>query len=168
MGVCSSANTNYKILYHATSEDAWIKISKEKTLKPGRDGMLGAGIYFAETPEAALFKATKKEVVLIAKVNVGKPYVVRDKSRKFTAKDIKRYKCNSVNSQVQGKDPEWMVFDPKRVKEIKFLKKTDLGRYNQDSCTGGDNLDPLFIQLVMTLDFINTMLNALSQINDEE
>jgi hypothetical protein len=59
------------ILYHATGQEAGLKILAAKQMLPGSAGMYGAACYFADTPEIAMSKSINgTDMVIIVLVDL--------------------------------------------------------------------------------------------------
>eukprot|EP01084_Bolivina_argentea_P268208 455486_1 len=72
--------TKILTLYHVTDEKSAESIFKQNKMKCGSKGMFGGGIYFAETPKNAHYKALRTGVLITAKVFVGNEYNAKDGS----------------------------------------------------------------------------------------
>eukprot|EP01083_Nonionella_stella_P249348 862325_1 len=68
-------------LYHVTSNEAGRKIKASNKMIRGSQGMFGGGIYFAETPQSAQYKAEHGKnngTLVTCKVYVGNEFRVED------------------------------------------------------------------------------------------
>eukprot|EP01084_Bolivina_argentea_P268207 455484_1 len=89
--------TKILTLYHVTDEKSAESIFKQNKMKCGSKGMFGGGIYFAETPKNAHYKALRTGVLITAKVFVGNEYNAKDGSAgSFDFKSLQQLKFDSV------------------------------------------------------------------------
>eukprot|EP01084_Bolivina_argentea_P179124 309548_1 len=89
--------TKIMILYHITNEECAETIFKDQTMKCGTKGMFGGGIYFAETPKDAHYKATHHGILITAQVFVGNEYIVSDyKAGQFTFEQLQGMGFDSI------------------------------------------------------------------------
>lgn len=65
-----------KRAFHCTTEEAAKAIVETQTFRKGSSGMVGGGIYFAESPADARRKARQGTVILEATLRMGRMYVV--------------------------------------------------------------------------------------------
>ncbi|KAI9362573.1 hypothetical protein DFJ73DRAFT_812909 [Zopfochytrium polystomum] len=110
-------------LYHQTDKRAARLILASRKFKPGRDGIAGGGIYFADSPQATYRKAHSRGVILRARVNLGNVGVLH--------KDLNLYKTNYNDVIAQGFDAvvleglpsgtEYIVFDPDQIEHVEML-----------------------------------------------
>merc|ERR1712176_1450337 len=94
-------------LYHVTSRESGRKIRESNKMIRGSQGMFGGGIYFAETPKDANYKAEHKGMLVTCKVYIGKCYRVEDSNGgKFTFTSLHKLGYDSVwapNGSGKGK-----------------------------------------------------------------
>eukprot|EP00049_Salpingoeca_infusionum_P023205 m.10893 g.10893 ORF g.10893 m.10893 type:complete len:265 (-) comp5630_c0_seq1:264-1058(-) len=97
-------------LYHQTSPQIAQCILETQTMKPGRQGLAGGGIYFAKTPEHTYGKAQQTGVILECQVQLGELLVLGPKgdSSMNIEKLINEYGCDSV--KINRDRPEWVVY----------------------------------------------------------
>ena len=102
-------------LYHETNMDSVKKIEESQMMKAGSRGSLGPGIYFAESPEAASRKATRKGVTLKCLVKLSTICnMEKRRSGSISKKDIATLGCKSVVG-VFNTGTEYVVYDPKQI-----------------------------------------------------
>eukprot|EP00931_Biecheleriopsis_adriatica_P089036 TRINITY_DN63231_c0_g1_i1.p1 TRINITY_DN63231_c0_g1~~TRINITY_DN63231_c0_g1_i1.p1 ORF type:complete len:192 (-),score=22.58 TRINITY_DN63231_c0_g1_i1:18-593(-) len=111
-------------LFHRTTIEAGRKIRMSKKMKPGCEGVIGRGVYFAETPQACCKKTRhsghgQPYAMVEAKVRLGKCRILRDGEREFSMVfgDIRAGTVDSVGSNFNG-GWEYCVLDPSRVTVI--------------------------------------------------
>lgn len=115
-----------KTLKHATSREAGQGIERTRTMRCGVDGVLGRGIYFAETEEATKGKALHHGAMVTAEVDLGKCLTVSEadaiwrmlQDGGFGHKKLAKAGISSVCCDFNG-GREYCVFDPARVKILK-------------------------------------------------
>jgi hypothetical protein len=105
-------------LYHATTLPVAQEIKRTKTLSPGSKGMLGPGIYLAETLEAAKGKCRNYGAVLEMDVNLGVQYVVNAAMPDLTRREVEQSGCNSVKGIGFRTGTEYVVYDAWRIQNI--------------------------------------------------
>lgn len=104
------------ILYHITDANSARAIEASQMMKPGSSGMLGGGIYFADTKEAAQKKAQRHGVVLKCLVKVGKIMVLKqDRNTHITHNDLKALGVNSIKGVEYRSGSEYVVYKPSQV-----------------------------------------------------
>lgn len=116
-------------LIHQTDRQAAELIIQSQFMKPGVGGLYGPGIYFANTIEACKVKALRKGVFLIADVYLGKTCSIsKDEAMKIhldkdpeVSKKIQKEGFTAICGYKQLTGREFIVFDPERVKNIKFI-----------------------------------------------
>eukprot|EP00932_Pfiesteria_piscicida_P005760 SRR837773.15673.p2 GENE.SRR837773.15673~~SRR837773.15673.p2 ORF type:complete len:147 (-),score=58.22 SRR837773.15673:20-403(-) len=119
-------------LFHSTSQEAGAKIQATKRMRPGVDGVLGRGIYFAETQQACEKKALHHGAMVRCRVDLGKCLFVSEgdaiwrmlSDGGFGEKKLKNAGISSVCCDFNG-GREYCVFDPSRVKvlEVSHLSR---------------------------------------------
>lgn len=126
-----------KQFYHATSFQNAVKIVAEG-FKKGTTGMLGAGIYFAETPTGALNKAHSPilDALVIVVLNAGRLTTETSPHRDWNLERINKIGFDSVEIRNCRTGPEICIYEPERVNikyvvhwtdtEIKFYEITSL------------------------------------------
>jgi len=82
-------------LYHKTSEESGRKIAASKTMRPGSQGMFGAGIYFCRRPSDCDGKAHFKGVLIKATVQLGRSLVCRKPAPKLSMAAVRKNDCIS-------------------------------------------------------------------------
>lgn len=125
MNALRITNKNYSIagssglilkLYHMTDVIGVAGIHDIQMMKISVKGMLGKGIYFAETPEQASDKAEHKGILLEVLVRVGRMIVLtREWNHALTLDMIREVGCDSVKSVLHNTGPEYVVYDPDQV-----------------------------------------------------
>jgi len=93
--------TEHRVLYHMT--DAGEEIKKSGEMLRGKTGLVGGGIYFADSPETCRAKAESQGYIIKAKVLVGKAKRVSfGASSKFLESLMNQYTFTSL--QAEGYD----------------------------------------------------------------
>lgn len=112
------------VCFHMTSAAAAEKIEWSRHMLAGSEGFVGAGIYFALTPENTYRKATQRGLLLKCVVNVGKQLIVSKKMRDLTRGVVEALGATSVRvaEGVLSSGPEIVVYDPHRVASIQRMK----------------------------------------------
>jgi hypothetical protein len=105
-------------LYHATTLPVAQEIARTKTFAPGSKGMLGPGIYLAETLQAAKGKCQHYGAVLEMDVDLGVQYVVNRAMPNLTRQEVEQNGCNSVKGIGFRTGTEYVVYDPCRIQNI--------------------------------------------------
>jgi hypothetical protein len=110
---------NIKTLYHCTKREFARSIVSNMEFKPGKSGMFGAGIYFAETPEQAKSKAANDgngdAVTVTAEVYLGFMLEVPSARHSLTKDEVYSYGCHSVHGLASG-GSEYIVFTPHSIR----------------------------------------------------
>jgi hypothetical protein len=110
---------NVKTLYHCTNRFAAGSIRYSGDFEPGRKGMFGPGIYFAESARAARTKsrhATADDcVVITAHVWLGFMLEVPCAMNDLTMKDVYDYGCHSIHGKTRSTGDEYVIFEPRNV-----------------------------------------------------
>ena len=113
-------------LIHQTSPENAEKIISTQQMIPSASGLFGPGVYFANTIEATNLKARQRQTYLIADVYVGKS--VRISKDEATKGNINfqsfRSQFNSIFGHGMPTGREIIVFDPNRIKNIKYMYGT--------------------------------------------
>ena len=117
-------------LYHRTDEVAARSITASQKFKPGKKGMMGAGIYFAQSHADCVGKAQSTGAYLSATVELGRSRVLETHSEAAenwqslspaaAADKLKRRNCGSVKAGWTR--AEYAVFEDWRVAKIKVDK----------------------------------------------
>jgi len=104
-------------LFHATTKSAADSIMKSKVFRPGKGGMFGAAMYFADNKKAAMHKAAHGvQAIITANVKMGKALVVEGPKYDLTAEQIKELGCDTVFGRSSpSADWEYVVYDPSRI-----------------------------------------------------
>lgn len=120
-------NKNRRSLIHQTDVRSAEAIVRSQRFNPGTGGLYGGGIYFANTIEACDGKALHKGVYLIADVYLGR-------TKAFTKSEVVKNKVDpqkilsdgyhSVVGTKMKTGREFVVYDPDRVKNIKYMYGT--------------------------------------------
>jgi hypothetical protein len=110
-------NIGVKRLYHATSRKAGASIYDQKKMLAGRNGMFGAGIYFAETKEVARLKSRNgPDIIVTSDVNMGRALVLESPSNSMTLARLHFLGCNSIQGRSSPRcNWEFVVFESWRV-----------------------------------------------------
>ena len=114
-------------LYHRTDEGAARSITASQKFKPGTKGMMGAGIYFAQSHADCVGKAQSTGAYLSATVELGRSRVLKTRKEATenwqslnpaaAADKLKRCNCGSVKAGWTR--AEYAVFEDWRVAKIK-------------------------------------------------
>lgn len=125
---CAADFIGKKLLKHRTSLRVGEIVRETREMKPGREGVLGAGVYFAEN-EAATEKKTRVAAgadgdyaMITATVDLGRCRIVDLGEREwrmicdggFKPDTLRRQGFDSVGSNFNS-GWEYVVFDPKRI-----------------------------------------------------
>jgi len=132
---CSDDYVGKKVLKHRTSQRVGKIVQRTKEMKPGREGMLGAGIYFAESEESIHRKTRSARAqdddyaMITADVDLGRCRIVSTGEREwrmlcdggYKVDQLKEQGFDSVGSNFNG-GWEYVVFDPKlvEVRDVAF------------------------------------------------
>lgn len=119
-----------QMLFHRTSISAGRSILSSLHMRPGREGTLGAGMYFAETADACAKKAqiyggNGEYALVAASVDLGRCRVVEHGELEwrmvrdcgFKKDDLEQDGFSSVGTNFHG-GWEYCVFDPARVSVV--------------------------------------------------
>jgi hypothetical protein len=99
------------LLYHVISSDSARKIIDTGRIMRGSQGLIGGGIYFAETPAIANHNAIHRGALIEAFVYLGMSLVVRRTRRHMRFTYLKRkYDCDSVRAESVVSQPEYAVY----------------------------------------------------------
>lgn len=109
-------------LFHQTSGEVFTVIDNTQEMKCSQKGMLGPGIYFAETPEETSEKAHCKGVTLAADVILGVQYVVCGAHRDLNFETIQKCGANSIKGVGYRTGTEYVVFDPSQVTKLRIVR----------------------------------------------
>ena len=111
-------------LYHQTDEDSYKKIVADR-MRPGKDGIAGGGVYFAETPEETAHKAHHKGVMLECKVVLGKVKEIchrpGDTSIPITFESLTKGGHDSVKIVGRTSGVEYVVYNSDQVLSIRRM-----------------------------------------------
>lgn len=122
-------NKNRRSLIHQTDKAAAEAIVKSQKMIPGTGGLYGGGIYFANTIEACDGKALRKGVYLIADVYLGRTKAFEKKEvvkKPLNPQKILSDGYHSVVGIKMATGREFVVYDPERVKNIKYMYGTPI------------------------------------------
>lgn len=114
-------------LIHQTDQECAEKIISSQKMLPGAAGLYGAGIYFANSIEATDLKAHRRGVYLIADVYLGKYAKISKQealSGNFSTQKLQNDGYTSIIGYKMPTGREIIVFDPKRVRNIKYIYGT--------------------------------------------
>jgi hypothetical protein len=112
-------NIGVRTVYHCTSRPAAQAIQAQKVMRPGRSGLFGPAIYFADTQQAARHKCghhdssgPQYDVVIPATVNFGKALVLQGTCWKsMNAAKLAQYGCHCVKGRSHvGADWEYVIY----------------------------------------------------------
>jgi hypothetical protein len=110
------------LLYHATSRANGESIRKSGKMHCGSSGMFGAGIYFANSPESAKYKARNDgrigDAMVLAEVDLGTSLEVSKANSNLNKANVSSQNCQSVHGHIAGRGDEFVVFDSWRVTVI--------------------------------------------------
>jgi hypothetical protein len=113
---CSSSNI--VTLYHETSADFAYSILRSQTFKCGDKGLVGGGIYFAESKADTRHKAQNRGVILKARVNLGRIKTVQHGNESgVNARTVQKENFDSVRLN-RYRGTEYCVYDSSRVTQI--------------------------------------------------
>ena len=118
-------------LYHVTDKTAADIISKTRTMKCGKIGRFGGGIYFAEKITTAQGRAKSKGYVITARVLVGKEYIIEpNDSGQFDGtlnfEKLQNKQCDSVYAinwpeRVVYHSDQVCIVDIKKMSAFSFI-----------------------------------------------
>jgi hypothetical protein len=113
----SRVDIGIKRLYHATSSEAGARIGTQRKIVAGLFGMFGAGIYFADTPEAARPKSQHGDTVIVtADVDMGRSLVLDSPSNGLTLDRVRQLGCDSVKGRSSARALwDYVVFESSRI-----------------------------------------------------
>lgn len=120
-------NKNRRSLIHQTDKAAAEAIVKSQKMIPGTGGLYGGGIYFANTIEACDGKALRKGVYLMADVYLGRTKAFKKADVIKNPVDPQKILSDGYHSVVGTKmatGREFVIYDPDRVKNIKYMYGT--------------------------------------------
>ena len=104
------------MLYHITDIESANAIEASQKMIPGKAGMLGAGIYFADSEEAAARKAIHKGVVLKCLVRVGRIMVLtREHNHGITPDMLAKLGLDSIKGVEYNTGSEYVVYKSEQV-----------------------------------------------------
>ncbi len=87
----------------------------------GSTGMVGGGIYFAESPAEARTKALHNGVLLEVDVRVGRVHHISfTPDHGMTWAKLKALGCNSVKMTGRPTGVEWIVYSWDQVKSVRM------------------------------------------------
>jgi len=101
-------------LYHQTCREHAEQIKKDYMLKKGRQGMMGAGIYFAETPRETEYKAHYKGVMITCDVQLGNVLEMKTNDNSITFDHLLGREYDSVKI-VRRTGVEYVVYSSDQV-----------------------------------------------------
>ena len=129
---------NSKVLYHSTDHESARKIVESGFfLRGSPQCMFGSGIYFAESPEIATFKAwyRRKGAVIEAEVALGRCYQPKSPEKDLTYTKLQSMGYDSVWARPKpdgpmGTSQEWVVYNMNQVRllSVKVDGKDLLGK----------------------------------------
>ena len=104
------------MLYHVTDIGSARAIEASQKMIPGKDGMLGAGIYFADSEEEAARKTHHKGVILKCLVRVGRIMVLtREHNHGITSDMLARLGVDSIKGVEYNTGSEYVVYKSEQV-----------------------------------------------------
>jgi hypothetical protein len=107
-----------RTLYHATSLDVAKQIVRTRTFFPSTSGMLGPGIYLAETLQAAKAKCHHHGAVLELDVDLGTLFVVNTARSQLTKEEAVNNRSDSVKGIGYRTGSEYVVYDSWRIQNM--------------------------------------------------
>jgi len=114
---------NIMILYHQTSFSNALSILKDSKFNLSSSGMMGSGIYFAETPEDANRKATHAGAILKCTVKMGNMVESNISDTSFTFESVLSNGYDSVKATFR-KGNEYVVYNSDQVVSMSIFSTT--------------------------------------------
>ncbi|KAJ3093198.1 hypothetical protein HK100_006750 [Physocladia obscura] len=115
---------SYVYLYHQTSPEAARAIVRSQKMTRGSAGIVGGGIYFADSPAATERKAHSHGVILKARVWMGRMAVmfVGLNHHSVTYTELENNGFDSIVLQGLASGPEYIVYNYENVDNISVCK----------------------------------------------
>ena len=110
-------------LFHQTSESNARSILDSKQMRRGSDGLVGGGIYFAESREETEAKAHEHGVILRAVVLLGRVKEIQREDRSITFASLQNEGFDSVKVSGRPTGIEWVVYNWDQVQDIERVEK---------------------------------------------
>lgn len=119
-------NLGKRNVIHATTYEAAQNILKENSLRLGKSGMFGAGIYFAANKKIARHKCTIARGTVAAYVSCvvdfGNALILNRPNKTMCLNDLEKLGCNSVMGRSkEGRDWEFVVYERSRTNPIELI-----------------------------------------------
>jgi hypothetical protein len=114
-----------KTLYHQTNAEFSKIIEDNQIMKIGRKGMLGAGIYFAETAAETRGKARQEGVMIEAQVIVGIQLRVKGAWNDMNLNFIQQRGAETVRGEGYRTGVEYVIYEPDRIVNIRIISGAD-------------------------------------------
>jgi hypothetical protein len=123
-------------------------------MMPGKGGLFGGGMYFAATPEIAMYKQAKDgfrmgaAILLTVLVDFGDALVIEGSAHNMTNEILNARGCQSVfGRQNPASGWEYVVYDSDRIIEFVNLeiKNPDAQKYKLEGETLHDELQKLHV-----------------------
>lgn len=113
-------------LYHQTDERTAETILRTQRMQPGTNGLAGAGIYFATTPNLTDHKARRKGVILEATVRIGRLHTLDENGdSSMSLNKLKNIGCDSVCiARPVSSGHEYVIYDPTQILRIQRSRDT--------------------------------------------
>ena len=102
-------------LYHQTDPDAATAILASQRMLRGSSGLVGGGIYFADSRNATQLKAHAKGWVIEARVVLGKQLVVQHQLFGLTGSEVAARGYDSVRVDGRKSGVEYVIYDWKKA-----------------------------------------------------
>jgi hypothetical protein len=116
-------------LVHATSYVNAFKIFNSKIMYSGKQGLFGAGIYFAKWEKDAIHKCagdgTAAQAIIRADVKVGRQWVLEGNAKYLNKNQVQNRNCDSVKGRSQySAGWEYVIYDSNQISviEVEYLK----------------------------------------------
>ena len=140
-----------QIFFHATNVDAAVSIMDSKQFRPGRSGLFGAGIYFADSIYYCFRKsANGTDAVIMCRVNAGTALVIEGSSPQMNINYLKQINCQSVQGRYQSSSGwEYIVYEQDRVTPLNAIMPPNISQIQNTSLARSHNLATLFFTLAL-------------------
>jgi hypothetical protein len=122
-----------KTLYHATNLESAIRIMLQQRFNPGKGGLFGKGIYYAETKEEAIRRSLRGgEAVLCCVVCVGESLYICGCDPQMTPEKLAESNCDSVfGENTSNQWREYVIYDSRKIKSIDCITHPTLNLLTQ-------------------------------------
>lgn len=119
-------NLGKRCVIHATTYEAAQNIIKEKSLRLGKSGMFGAGIYFANSKRIARNKCIIENGIVAAYVqcvvDFGNALILDKPYKSMCLEKLDEIGCNSVMGRANiGRDWEFVVYERNRTQPKQLI-----------------------------------------------